>query len=216
MASVITQYDTNLPGGTGFYNGTGNADGNFTNTVADYSGGGTITGSLRLTQRTVGAISPSVDDNYNCALSEQCNIDYSVYTDGGLHLNDFTYQLIITDITQGTSLSFDPLNTIPDDSYWTANSGGSKTSVKNTATEVGFQNSEYLGFSFIQTPLHWTSTDQLLVTLSFNPVSGSNPDPQVNMTVNASSAVPEPATFGLMGFALVGIGLLRKRKMMKM
>ena len=209
-ASVITSFDQNLPGSTGFYNGTGNVDGDFVNMLADYGSGNTITASLRLAQRTVGPIAPSIDNNYNCQAAEQCNVEYSVYTTG-FHLADFTYALTIDDVTTGHSLSFDPLNTIPDDSYWTADSGGSKTLVKNTATEVGFQNSEYLGFSFISMPLGgWTPTDQLIVTLAVTPVSGVSLDPQVQMTVN-QSAVPEPASVGLIGFGLMSLGLMRRR-----
>lgn len=209
-ASVITSFNQNLPGGTGFYNGTGNVDGNFTNMLADYGGGNSVTASLRLAQRHVGPITPTIDNDYACQVAEQCNVEYSVYTTG-FHLSDFTYLLTIDDLTTGHSLSFDPLNDIPDDSYWTANVGGVKSTTKDPTHEVGFQNSEYLGFSFISTPLGtWSPTDKLLVTLALNPVGGAGLDPQVQMTVN-NTAVPEPRTVALIGLGLMGFAFMKRR-----
>jgi hypothetical protein len=213
-ASVITTFDQNVAGGTGFYNGTGGVDGGFTNTTATFAGG-SMTASLRLGQRFVGPITPSVENNYTCQAAEACNVEFSVWTDGGLNLSNFTYSLTIDDITNTKSLTFDPLS-IQDNSYWTANSGGVEfddtdpVNNPNPANYVGFENSEYLGFSFISAQLGgWNSTDNLLITLSVTPV-GLGSDPPVAINVNASG-VPEPASAGLIGLGLIGLGLMRRK-----
>lgn len=213
VADIMTTYDTNAAGGNGFYNGTGNSDGSFTTTTADYGAGGSISLSLRGAQRYVGPITPTGNNDYACSGTEQCNFEWSVATaTGGPTIGDYSYDLTVTDLTSGKSFDFasggpsDPSKL--DDSYWS----GSKTSTYS-AGATGFENSEYLGFAFLG--LGWSPNDQVVVTLTETPDNPSLPDASVTIGFNNSPAqVPEPTSIAL-AFTVVGLcwnGLRRRRQ----
>lgn len=206
LADVTTTYNTPAAGGHGFYNGTGNGDGSFTTTTADYGATGSIILSLRGAQRYVGPITPTGNNDYVCSGSESCNFEWSVATTPGFTIGDFSYDLLVSDLTTGKSFDFaggslsDPSKM--DDSYWT----GAKTKIYS-ADATGFQNSEYLGFGFMN--LGWSQSDQVVVTLSAVPNSGLQADPSVTIGFNNSpSQVPEPASVVL---ALTAAGLCLSR-----
>lgn len=206
-AAVFTQFDSTAAGGHGWYNGTGGVDGAFTTLVADYGPSfGTLSLSLRLAQRYVGPISPTAENYYLCGPAMACNVEWSVGTTGTFHLSDFNFSATINDTTTGKSVTFDP--SMFDNSFW---GPSGKTMVSDLSHQTGFQNSEYLGFGFIKNPLGYVAGDTLLMSLSAVPKNTAHPDPTVSMFVN-TSAVPEPATYAMMGLGLAGLGLVRRRR----
>jgi hypothetical protein len=212
LADINTTFNTPAAGGHGFYNGSGNIDGDFTTVTADY-GVNSISISLRGAQRNAGPIVPTgpagnVTD-YACSSGESCNFEWSVSTTGSLTIGSFIYNLIVYDLTKGTSLSFDPSGlTGLDDSYWT----GSKTSLYD-ANATGFQNSEFFGFNFITSPLNYSQTDQVLVTLSAQPKNSALADPSATIGFNTTAPVPEPSAIILFGTLALGLFLYGRRRL---
>lgn len=124
---------------------------------------------------------------------------------GGAFFNPFTFDLVVTDITdnaQGTfvvtslggtvfsnvsgiTINISPLQLGPGTGAWTGN----------------FNSTTFTTTSFTGIPA---------------PNSGTPPgDVTIQGFVNspgAISGVPEPATFGMIGGALIGLGMLRRRK----
>ena len=192
----ITQSFGNLPDNIGFFAG-GNGDGYFTITTATY-GTGSINLAVRGFGRHVGPLPTNLDE-YTCVAGQQCNIDFSVSTTGALTLSDFTYSLDIWDLTTSRGTGFDP-SAIPDNAK--------ETNI--------FQNSEWFGWSFINTPLNYQPTDQVLVTLSANPTNPAiGPDPSARIGFNVSpSSVPEPSAviLTLTTVGLLGLKQLRRRR----
>ena len=209
MGGTVT-YNTLATGGNGFYNGDGGVDGGFTTVTAGYGDGGTLGLSLRLMERGVGLISPIGLNDYSCGAGKKCNVDFGVSTSGGLHLSDFAFSLTFNDVTTKKFLTFDP--TLLDNSYWQA---GSKTMIKDLANQTGMQNSEYLGFGFLATPLGYTAGDKLSVTLSASAAGAQSSSVEIFAGTTAASAVPEPATYAMMGLGLAGLAFIRRRKSVK-
>ena len=181
-----TTFDTNAPGGQGFFNGTGNVDGHFT--VAD---SGSIAIGLRGADRFVGPITPAGND-YTCTAADAngCNYEFSVASSS---LADFTYLLSIQDLTSGKSVSYDPSGA--DDSYW----DGAKTATKDFSKDTIFQNSEDLGFVFLG--LNWNPADKVIVSLS-----ASTTTPGLSGTtaeIGFNTAVPEPSA-AILGIIFLG------------
>jgi hypothetical protein len=213
LADAMVTYNTLAAGGNGFYNGSGNIDGSFTTTTADYGTAGSIGLSLRGADRHVGPIAPTGNNDYVCSGTEQCNFEWSVATTGSFTIGSFTYDLTVSDLTTAKSFDFTSAGLDPsgltglDDSY---EPGGKK--VAYSASFTGFENSEYLGFGFLG--LGWNSTDQVVATLSATPKNTSLTDPSVTIGFNDSPAqVPEPTSIAL---ALTVAGLcfnrLRRRQ----
>ena len=215
QASVI--YDTSLAA-PGVYFGGGNPNQGFT-VFSGTSGGGTLELGLSAINRYIGPATEVGDQYYVPAglavghPGAEWGFDFSINTNvggaGSLMLSDFTFNITITDLDGTYIASFDP-TLIPDNAYW----NGAKVQAPPTPaqnTVYGMQNSEPL--SFIP-PTAGTydpnAAHRYEITLSALPKNGPVIDPSISIFVNVQ-AVPEPATFGLAGIALLGLGLLRKK-----
>ena len=194
----ITTFNTNAPGGQGVFNGSGGVDGGFTVTAT-----GDIAIGLRGALRTIGPITP-VGNDYTCAAGQSCNFDFSV---AGDHLAQFTYLLSVQDLTTNKSFSYDPVAPGNDNSYW-GSSG--KTSTEDLASQTIFQNSEYLGFSFLG--LSWHPTDQVAVYLSATPTDPNSSLKGTTAEIGFNTTVPDGGmTLMLLGGVLAGVEALRRR-----
>jgi hypothetical protein len=120
--------------------------------------------------------------------------------------------LTVLNQTTGLSISFNPA-AITDNAGLHANGGtvnGSNAQGFAVGTDVGFQNSENLGFNL--DPAHNaafafnpSALDSYLITLSVDGVSVSE---QVN-------AVPEPSTWAMMILGFAGVGFMAYRRKSK-
>jgi hypothetical protein len=199
FADVTSAYDVSLAS-PGVYFGTGNPNGDFATTTADYGSGNTMTVALRGAIAFGPLIIPTAGNDYACSGAQLCSVQWSVATTGGLNVANCNYLLSIQDLTTGKSVSADPSL-----SAW----GNAKNS------SIGFQNSEQLGFSFLQLPLDWQQTDSVAFYLSATPTGALGADPTVEMGFN--TAVPEPSEVVLMSsFAgVLGFAVLLRRRFRK-
>jgi hypothetical protein len=207
-ADVLT-YDTSLVSPPGFYNGTGNANSNFT---VDTSGDLEL--GLSIVQRFVGPIDPGAGSNvYTVTPSAgplaNWDFAFSVNTQAGggtAVLGDDTYSLTVQDITASTSgPTFDPVRIITDDSGYGASG---KTAGVDPSTEWGAQNDENLGFAGFLPGFNSNNPDLYKITLSaFNQnaaLIGS-----VSVYANAQ-ATPEPKYLSLMGLGMFALVLIAR------
>jgi hypothetical protein len=152
-----------------------------------------------------------VNDNYYVPVGQTTQplmtgstwgITFSVDTQAGggsAVLSDYRYLISIADVLKITSVSFDP-SAIPDDTHRDV-----------TGVPVGFQNSEAPSFAFISGALSFdmNAVDTYIVTLSATNKSTGDISSD-GIIVNAQA--PEPATSGLIGFALLSLGLTGSRR----
>jgi hypothetical protein len=116
----------------------------------------------------------------------------------------FTFNLIVTDVTDGGTGTF--IGTSLGGAVFSDLSGIS-ISWLPVALGPGVNNAtsgSFGGTSFGITPL-----SIIVAPNSGNPLSGNT---TVQGTINNRSVVPEPATFGMVGMALVGLGLFRRKR----
>jgi hypothetical protein len=205
-ADVLT-YDTSLVSPPGFYNGTGNANSNFTVDTA-----GNLELGLSIIQRFVGPIDPGAGSNTytvtpSAGLLANWDFAFSVNTQagGGTEvLGDYLYSMTVQDITASTSSTFNPV-LIPDDSGYGATG---KTTKVGLSTEWGAQNDENLGFAGFLPGFNPNNPDLYKITLSaFTPndvLIGS-----VSVYANAQ-ATPEPKYLSLIGLGMFALVLIAR------
>lgn len=116
----------------------------------------------------------------------------------------FTFDLIVDDTTDGATGEFVGTST-----GGTISSNSSTVQVNwQSPLQIGPGTSNVLSGNFHTTEFDIVSPSSLIVA----PNSGTPPgDTTIQGQVN-STATPEPATFGLMGGALIGLGLLRRKR----
>jgi hypothetical protein len=207
-ADVLT-YDTSLVSPPGFYNGTGNANSNFTVDTA-----GNLELGLSIIQRFVGPIDPGAGSNtYTVTPSAgplaNWDFAFSVNTQAGggtAVLGDDLYSLTVQDITASTTgPTFDPVRVITDDSGY---GPSGETAGVDLSTEWGAQNDENLGFAGFLPGFNSNNPDLYKITLSAftqgNVLIGA-----VSVYANAQ-ATPEPRYLSLIGLAMFALVLIAR------
>ena len=211
LASVGDLATTTTPA-PAFYSGSGNYAQHFA-TLTD----GNLQLALRAGNRSVGpVILPSYDNydfNDNQGSTHQWDYYFSIntqYGGGAGTIGDYTYQMIITDETANSSVTFNPLQN--DDAYYdgTGVHGGNSNN-NSLATQnafFGVQNAGYPGFGFIFgssfNPHHTYS-----VTLeALSTTQGATPD---DLTIRVNGT-PEPGTILTMLGSLGALGLFVRRR----
>ncbi len=114
----------------------------------------------------------------------------------------FTFNLIVTDVTDGGVGTF--IGTSTGGAVFSDLSG---ITISWLPTQLGTGTNNATSGTFGPTSFGITPLSIIVAPNSGNPLSGNT---TVQGTIN-SSAVPEPATFGMLGAALIGLGLMRKR-----
>ena len=219
-------FNTSLATPPGVYRGTGNQNLGFTTitTGAGLTEGGIELG-LGVQTRGIGGnfLADPGTSNYTVPTGATVtqptlalwNYDYSVNLgNSGLTIASVLsgVSLTVLNETTGLSISFNPA-AITDNAGLHANGGtvnGSNAQGFAVGTDVGFQNSENLGFNL--DPAHNaafafdpSALDSYLITLS---VDGASISEQVN-------AVPEPSTWAMMILGFAGVGFMAYRRKAK-
>ena len=200
-AGTIT-YDTSLAA-PGFYNGTGNANTNFTVAAGDG-----IELGLSAVIRFVGPVDPGAGSNtYNVPTGVNggdalWDVEFSINTRAGGGSNDlsaYTFSAQVEDLTDSvTGPSVNPVTA--GDSFW----DGVETNTFSPSTEWGAQNAENLSFgggALLNDEFDPNATDDYLVTLTATDLSN---DTVITDTIHVD-ATPEPASIFS---ALAGLGSL--------
>jgi hypothetical protein len=208
QADTLT-YDTSLVSPPGFYNGTGNANTNFTVDTA-----GDLELGLSVIDRFVGPIDPGAGSNIYAVTPSagplaDWDFAFSVNTQAGGGsdvLGTDLYALTVQDITASTTgPTFDPVRIIGDDSGYGASG---KTAGVNLATEWGAQNDENLGFAGFLPGFNPNSPDLYKITLS----AFTQGDVLIgSVSVYANAATPEPKYVSLMGLGMLALVLIARR-----
>ncbi|HEX5228309.1 MAG TPA: PEP-CTERM sorting domain-containing protein [Bryobacteraceae bacterium] len=219
LASEV--FDSSLASPPGVYFGSGNVNSGFTVLDSTNTDGSVLELGLSAIQRFVGPITPSTND-YDVSTSAgplaswdfvfSVNTNATGLTNGDV-LGDYTYNLSILDENNGHSASFNP-TLLPDNAQYGADACPGSGCAYNPLNS-GMQNAENLGFSFLSTPLGFdaSSTDTYQITLSANPISGTNTDPAVTIQVFPQNvATPEPSTIGLTVALMAGMVFLYRRR----
>jgi len=209
-ATTVILFDTTLVSPPGVYFGSGNANSNFT-----VSQDGTTELGLSVIVRHVGPIDPGAGSNtYEVRPGTDVQgrslwgFTFSVntqYNGGTAVLGDFDYTLNVTDLTTSNiGPTFDPVRSIGDDSGY---GPGGKTAGVTLSTEWGAQNSETPSFAGFLPGFDPNAQDLYQVTLS------ESLDGNTIGTVSVfAQVIPEPATFGLIGFGLIALGLAARKR----
>lgn len=235
-ASANTVNDTSLAH-PGVYYGTGNSG---LNTGWAVTTSGPYEIGLSTNLRYHGQVAPDAGTNvYHVSTgvdtgSDFCggicslwNFEFSVSLgDSGTTLGNVKTNMTITNVGNGQSFSFDPYSEFSDNAAWAGGTsrprGGSTPTPPLSSTDVGFQNSENLGFGPLLSPSGFVpasfafdpnANDTYLVSLSLTDSSG------LNMSANEKiiaglGATPIPATLPLFlsGIGLFGLIMYRRKK----
>jgi PEP-CTERM motif-containing protein len=218
LASADTLLFNTSLAGPGFYNGTGNVNAGFTTLTANG-----IELGLGVQTRGVGGPFFAAPGTANylvpaggtaAPLRSLWNYNFSVNLGtSGLTLADIQNgtSITVSNITTGQQINYLPLF-LPDN----AGFDGTNTTNGKTGgaplTDVGFQNSENLGFNLDPThnaafAFNPFALDSYLITLTVAEQNGTTFS--LSETV---SAVPEPSTWAMMILGFLGVGFMAYRR----
>lgn len=201
-AQAATLYDANVFEPPGVHYGSGNANGHWTinNDAAEFG--------LRAHERYQPAQTP-VGNIYTIGLGKEASFDFSLIWASVLPLENFSSLITIKNVGTGGSASFDP-EAIPDNS------------VIDISDELySFQNSEFLGFGFlnggagigdIDYDKNTNSTYLITWTGQASSFAPRTVEIVLNQGTGFTSAIPEPSTWALMIIGFGGVGAMLRRK----
>jgi PEP-CTERM motif len=207
--------DTTLTSPPGVYFGNGNANSGFT-----VSTDGTTELGLSVILRYVGPIDPGTSNVYTVPTGpppghtgSAWGFVFSVntrYNGGTAVLGDFLYTLNVTDLTTGNvGPILDPVRSIGDDTGFGA---GGKTAGVTPSTQWGAQNSEAPSFPVFLPGFDPNARDLYEIKITLTQLSSDGLTTLGSVSVFADAAVPEPGTFGLIGFGLVMVALAAHKR----
>lgn len=181
--------------------GTGGSGFNGANSLSLNS----TTGAATLAFETRGNSSPAVPSGINFGIFDlscpNCTTQGATSAVGAT-FGAFTFDLVITDVTDGATGVF--IGTSAGGSVFLDQS---TVKITWTPTQLGTGTNNAKSGNFAST--FFTITP---FTIIVNPTSGANPGQTTVQGGIDASAVPEPATLGLMGGALLGLVWMRRRK----
>lgn len=213
-----TSFDANLasPSGSvfpGWYNGTGNPNGGFTIDLENGIELG-LRAKLRQDPNVIDTPTDIYDVPYGPQLSSPShaawNYEFSIDLEpggvGSLTLGDINASLTITDLTTSATATIDPLTYFNDDTGF----GPSNKEKPQQTTDWGAQNSENPAFaSFpLASDYNEAAARTYLITLTVTNATGDTTLAADSIMVEV--VTPEPATFGLIGIAMLAFGLARR------
>jgi hypothetical protein len=212
FAMGATIYDTSLVSPPGFYAGSGNPNSDFA--VGTF---GNLELGLAVNERYVGPINPAggnvyqVDPGAGAGGWSKGGIHWSVNTQvggGSDTLDDYTYVLQAFDVTAGgVGFAFDPVRLTPDNSCW---NGSEVAGPCSLSTQWGAQNTSNL--SWILPGFNVNDESLYRIKLSaFNLQGQLVGDVTVYQRVGDAPAVPEPSTYLLTSFVLLGLAAAKRK-----
>jgi len=210
----------NIADPPGVYFGTGNVNGNWT---IDTTSGIELALRAKNQLGSTPALQTTIDgssDVYHAvqglspgsAVKAKWNWEFSINVeDPGIgHLSDYFFRLgVDTDAGAGVSyFYFNPVTTFSDNAFWRTSGEIDAPPTPPLNTVYGMQNSENIGFSGGNV---FTSGTYDFVLQTCSDAACSSVLSQTHMQVQVGQ-VPEPATLGILGLGLLGIGWGRRKK----
>lgn len=149
---------------------------------------------------------PQIGSPTHAAWNYEFSIDLEPGGVGSLTLGDINASLTITDLTTSATATIDPVTYFGDDAAF----GPSNEESKPKTTDWGAQNSENPAFASF--PLagdyNEAAARTYLITLTVTNAAGDTTLASDSIMVEV--VTPEPATFGLIGIAMLAFGLARR------